>query len=158
MVLDAVVAQSETHGQCTWFRGEQHHKERDNDLYLSTWMFLSLLVNEQTYLPHIMNLLPILFCLAHLALSSPNLSKFNQPAALGAYKDIIDTASSSPVSVLGKTWKKFTYADYKLPAKPVRGAYQDIINAVENPKEVLGSRTFETNCELFVYLQQVGGS
>jgi hypothetical protein len=103
-----------------------------------------------------MSLLQILLCFVHLAtpaLSSPNLSKFNQPAALGAYKDVIDTASSSPISILGKTWKKFTYADYQLPAKPVRGAYQDIINAVEDPKAVLGSKTFETKCELFFYLQ-----
>jgi len=97
----------------------------------------------------IMILLTTLFCFACVAipvLSSDNFAKFNKPAALGAYKDIIDAASSDPVVVLGKTWKMFTYADYELPTKPARGAYQDIINAVKDPKEVLGAKNFESKC------------
>jgi hypothetical protein len=92
----------------------------------------------------------IVLCLLFLAipiLGTDNFAKFNQSAALGANKDIIDTASSDPVIVLGKTWKKFTYTDYKLPTNPVVGAYQDIINAVKDPKEVLGAKTFESKCK-----------
>ena len=99
-----------------------------------------------------MNFSSIGFCFLLLAiptLGTVNFAKFNQPAALGAYKDVIDTASSDPVSVLGKTWKKFTYADYELPAKPALGAYQDVINAVKDPKEVLGMKTFESKCKWF---------
>lgn len=77
-----------------------------------------------------------------------NFAKFNQPAALGAYKDINDMAAADPVQVLGKTWKKFVYPDdYELPDKPALGAYQDIINNVKDPETVLGVRTFETKCE-----------
>jgi hypothetical protein len=93
--------------------------------------------------------LTILFyfaCVAILVLGSDNFAKFNKPAALGAYKDIIDAASSDPVAVLGKTWKMFTYADYKLPTKPALGAYRDVINAVKDPREVLGAKTFESKC------------
>jgi hypothetical protein len=92
--------------------------------------------------------------LAISALGADNFAKFNQPAALGAYKDIIDAASSDPVLVLGKAWKKFNYDDYKLPAKPVLGAYQDVINAVKDPKEVLGAKTFESKCKCRIYVVQ----
>ena len=86
-------------------------------------------------------------CLVSSALGLDNFAKFNKPAALGAYKDIIDTVSSDPVVVLGKTWKKFTYADYELPSTPALGAYQDIIKAVKDPKQVLGANTFESKCK-----------
>lgn len=96
----------------------------------------------------------LLFCFLLLAISTlgmDGLAKFNQPAALDAFKDVIDAASVNPVMVLGKSWKKFSYADYKLPAKPAIGAYQDIINAVKDPKEVLGGKTFESKCECSTY-------
>lgn len=92
-----------------------------------------------------------LFCFLFLFLaisisSADKFAKFNVPAALGAYKDIEDNASSNPVLVLGKTWKRFNYGDYELPAKPALGAYQDIINAVKDTNKVLGKKTFGTKC------------
>ncbi|QDS75294.1 hypothetical protein FKW77_001255 [Venturia effusa] len=86
--------------------------------------------------------------LATSALGADKFAKFNQPAALSAYKDINDAAASDPVVVLGRTWKKFVYPDdYELPKKPSLGAYQDVINSVKDPKTVLGTKTFETKCK-----------
>lgn len=90
------------------------------------------------------------------AFGEDNLAKFNQSAALDAYKDINDAAAADPVVVLGTTWKKFAYPeDYELPQKPVLGAYQDIIEAVKDPRTVLGIKTFETKCKYRISYREI---
>jgi hypothetical protein len=64
---------------------------------------------------------------------------YKQPAALGAYKGIIDAISSNPIDVLGKTWKKYQYEKMAL----AEGAYKDVINTIEDINEVLGRKRFE---------------